>query len=138
MDDGSRISDEVMGRCRSCKDVTRHAVLTRGRERPGRVRCQICRDEHNFRAPPPTREEKIRLVAEKQRREQLAEERRRWLDLRPRMIETQAKDYSMDGLFRKKDIIRHPLFGLGQVQKVTGPRKVKVLFEDGSKVMRCQ
>ncbi len=54
------------------------------------------------------------------------------------MIEAKAKDYSMDGLFRKKDVIRHPVFGLGMVEKKAGPRKIEVLFEDGCRVMRCQ
>ena len=128
----------VVGRCIVCKDVTRHNVVTMKEEKPGKVQCLICQDEHNFRAPPPSKEERAKNTAEKLRLKKIAEECELWADLRPKMVEAKAKDYRMDGLFKKKDIIKHPIFGLGQVQKVTGPHKVEVLFEDGSKVMRCQ
>jgi hypothetical protein len=128
----------VVGKCNTCKDVTRHTVLAWKDDKPGRVRCFDCRDEHNFRAPPPSKEERARITAERLRLKKIAEDCERWAELRPNMLETKAKDYSMDGLFKKKDIIKHPVFGLGQVQKTAGPHKVEVLFEGGTKVMRCQ
>ncbi len=128
----------VIGRCIVCKDVTRHNVVTMKEEKPARVQCRSCQDEHNFRAPPPTKEERERNSAEKLRLKKIAEDCERWVELQPKMVEAKAKDYAMDGLFKKKDVINHPIFGLGQVQKLAGPHKVEVLFEDGSKVMRCQ
>ena len=68
----------------------------------------------------------------------MAEDCERWSSLRPRMIDAKAKDYSMDGLFKKKDVVEHPVFGLGMVERNLGSHKVRILFEDGSKVMRCQ
>ena len=128
----------VIGRCVVCKDVTRHNVVTMKEEKPARVQCRSCQDEHNFRAPPPTKEQREKNSAEKLRLKKIAEDCELWVELRPKMVEAKAKDYAMDGLFKKKDVINHPIFGLGQVQKRTGPHKVEVLFEDGSKVMRCQ
>ena len=128
----------VVGKCAVCKDVTRHNVLSQKEDRPARVQCRDCQDEHRFRPPPPSRKERERIAAEKIRMKKNVEDCQRWVELRPKMAEAKAKDYSMDGLFKKKDIIRHPVFGLGQVQKSAGPNKVEVLFRDGSKVMRCQ
>ena len=128
----------VDGRCLGCKDVTRHKILTLQDEKPRQVKCIQCLDEHKFKPPPPSKEEKARIAAEKMRVKRQEEERERWAEMRPNMIEGKAKDYSMDGLFKKRDLISHPVFGLGLVEKKAGPRKIEVLFEDGCRVMRCQ
>ena len=128
----------VDGRCLGCKDVTRHKVLTVQEDKPKLVLCSQCRDEHKFKAPPPSKEERARIAAEKMRIKRQEEERERWAEMRPGMIEAKAKDYSMDGLFKKRDLINHPVFGLGLVEKKAGPRKIEVLFEDGCRTMRCQ
>ena len=138
---GERLAEQggfIVGRCSVCKDVTRHTILSIAEEKPTLVKCSNCDDQHKYKAPPPSRAEKERIAAERLRQRMLEEDRQRWSLLKPNMIEAKAKDYSMDGLFRKKDVIRHPGFGLGLVEKKAGPRKVEVLFEDGRKVMRCQ
>ncbi len=128
----------VRGRCRVCRDVTRHAVLSVCDQKPKTVQCSRCNDEHKYKSPPPTRAEKERIAAARLRAKMQKEDREEWARMRPNMVTAKAKDYSMDGLFRKKDIVRHPLFGLGVVERKTGHRKVEILFADGRKVMRCQ
>jgi len=44
----------------------------------------------------------------------------------------------MTATYKVKSLIAHPVFGLGQVQRVAGPQKIEVLFEDGLKMMRCK
>jgi hypothetical protein len=51
---------------------------------------------------------------------------------------SEATNYSMTTACKLKSLIRHPLFGLGLVQRVIGPQKVEVLFADGKKTMRCK
>jgi hypothetical protein len=49
-----------------------------------------------------------------------------------------AVDYSMAEAYKVNTLISHPQFGIGVVQRVVGPQKIEVLFEDGRKTMRCQ
>jgi hypothetical protein len=128
----------ISGRCSVCKDGTRHVVLSVKDGKAERVQCVSCNDAHNYKAPPPSKLEKQRLTTDRLRSKKLAEDCATWAELRPTMIEAKAKDYAMDGLFKKKDLINHPVFGLGLVQSRAGSHKVEVLFEDGCKVMRCQ
>ena len=128
----------ISGRCTVCRDVTNHLILTIPEKKPMRVQCGSCKDEHNYKVPPPSKAERDRVAAERLKKKTLAADCEQWAELRPSMIEAKAKDYSMDGLFKKKDLIKHPLFGLGLVQRRTGSRKIEILFEDGCKVMRCQ
>lgn len=132
------LGDSIRGRCTVCKDVTLHVILAIPEVKPMRVQCGICKDEHNFKAPPPSKAEREKAAAERLREKTLAGDREQWSQLRPTMIEAKAKDYSMQGIFKKKDLIKHPIFGLGLVQRSAGPHKVQILFEDGCKVMRCQ
>jgi len=130
--------DIIKGRCTVCKDVTRHTILSVGEVKPNLVRCNQCEDQHKYKAPPASKAERDKKAAERVKTKMLEEDRERWSLMRPEMIEAKAKDYSMDGLFRKKDVIKHPVFGLGLVEKKPGSRKVEILFEEGRKVMRCQ
>jgi hypothetical protein len=43
----------------------------------------------------------------------------------------------MTGSYKVKDLVEHPLFGLGVVQRVVA-NKVEILFEQGRKLLRCQ
>jgi hypothetical protein len=65
-------------------------------------------------------------------------ERKEWVELRPGMKAEQAIGYSMTTAFKTGSLMEHPVFGLGLVQRLAGPRKVEVLFEDGKKMMRCK
>ena len=51
---------------------------------------------------------------------------------------SRATDYSMTAPLKAQAVINHPVFGIGLVQRVTGPQKVEVIFAEGKKVMRCR
>ena len=68
---------------------------------------------------------------------ELAADREEWVTLRPNMQRDRAKAYDMNGSYKVKDIVEHPLFGLGVVQRVVA-NKVEILFEQGRKLLRCK
>jgi hypothetical protein len=65
-------------------------------------------------------------------------EKEDWQRLRPNMDSSKALNYSMDGVYCVRNLIKHPLFGLGVVQRSIGDHKIEVLFEEGKKIMRCK
>jgi hypothetical protein len=48
-----------------------------------------------------------------------------------------AEPYSIKSPFQVADLIDHPKFGVGIVTEVADISKVKVVFEDGERVMVC-
>jgi hypothetical protein len=48
---------------------------------------------------------------------------------------TKAVPYSMEGTYKMKGWVSHPLFGFGLVISVA-PNKVEILFQDGKKLLR--
>jgi hypothetical protein len=53
------------------------------------------------------------------------------------MNPVQALPYDMNGTYRVKNLLQHPVFGLGVVQLLLPPNKMDVLFRDGKKRLRC-
>ncbi|MEZ4599500.1 MAG: hypothetical protein R2940_06900 [Syntrophotaleaceae bacterium] len=125
--------DPIKARCTKCRKNTDHVVITMSEEGPVNVQCKICSRQHHYR--PPTAEKKPAVRQSVQPRDAECKE---WQDLRPRLNGSAATDYSMTSSYKVKDLIDHPVFGIGIVQRVAGPQKIEVLFEAGKKMMRCK
>lgn len=120
------IGDPIQARCTKCRKITSQTIVAMGEERPSEVQCSIC--QHTSPAKKPV----VRRTVDPKK-----SERDEWSTLRPGMDTTRAKDYCMTSIYKAKALVNHPIFGLGLVQKVTGPHKMAVLFADGQKIMRC-
>lgn len=127
------VGDSIEGRCTKCRKNTAHIIVTLVEENPGKVQCTVCNREHKYRPPTAARKPAARRTVDPKEAE-----RQEWQALQPTMNPAKATDYSMDATYKVNALINHPRFGLGVVQRVVGPQKIEVLFEDGRKMMRCQ
>ncbi|HKL25443.1 MAG TPA: hypothetical protein VJ910_04395 [Desulfuromonadales bacterium] len=125
--------DPIEARCTKCRSNTNHIVIAMVEEAPAKVKCNTCEREHKYRPPSAAKKKTVSRTVDPKVTDQ-----EEWRRLQPEMDSAKAKNYSMDGDYRLKTLIRHPKFGLGLVQRVVGERKVEVLFEDGRKTMRCK
>lgn len=125
--------DSIEARCTKCRKNTSHTILTLAEEAPEKVQCLTCTREHKYRPPSVAKKPAVRRSVNHQ-----DAERKEWKTLRPNMNCAKAADYSMNAAYKVKSLINHPTFGLGIVQRVAGPKKIEVLFEDGKKTMRCK
>jgi hypothetical protein len=139
--------DIIEAQCTRCRTLMNHTIVAMVGERVARVQCNTCDGVHNYKEPKPARP--TRTVSERtaspkaaatprsSRRDPGAADREEWVALRPNMQRERAKAYDMNGSYKVKDLVEHPLFGLGVVQKVVA-NKVEILFEQGRKLLRCQ
>ena len=97
------------------------------------VRCNACSHQHKYR--PPSAAKKPAPARSGHNREA---ERLEWEGLELDRAGAKVIDYSMTAAFKVENVISHPIFGLGLVQRLAGPQKVEVLFADGKKTMRCK
>jgi hypothetical protein len=44
----------------------------------------------------------------------------------------------MQGTFQARTLLRHPVFGQGEILEITKPDKMQVLFREGVKILRCK
>lgn len=125
--------DSIEARCTKCRKNNSHLIITTSGTVPTIVQCTICNRQHKYRPPSA-----IKKPA-KSREVQLKEaEHQEWVSMQKTINSTKASAYSMTDSYKVKTVINHPIFGLGQVQRVIGAQKMEVLFEDGRKTMRCK
>lgn len=127
------VGDPIKARCTKCRKNADHIIVTLGDEGPIKVQCNICGRQHKYRPPSAAKKTAVRKTVQPK-----DAERKEWQDLRPSMDNSKAADYSMTSSYKVNALINHPVFGLGVVQRVTGPQKIEVLFEVGKKTMRCK
>ena len=139
----------VETRCTRCRDLTNHTIVAMVGEQIVRVECNTCHSVHNYRAakeakvreakaatPPGTAAQKT-TAPRPAKADPEAAARAEWEALQPGLDPAQALPYNMNGTYRAKELLSHPLFGLGIVQAVLPPNKMDVLFRDGKKRLRC-
>jgi len=128
----SSVGDIIDARCTKCKKITNHVIVAMVDIKPVEVKCNTCKGAHRYRKPVSI------LNAAKRASDSLLAMKEEWAVFRAAMDNENVKDYAMDKEYRVKAVIKHPVFGLGLVQRVVGDRKMEVLFEDGKKMMRCK
>lgn len=113
-------------------------------EKIARVECNTCHGTHNYHPEKPVKEPAAaKEVATKTRAPRKAKvdplqvARAEWEALQPEMNPEKALPYDMNRPYRLKNLLLHPVFGLGVVQRVLPPNKIDVLFQEGVKRLRC-
>lgn len=134
----------VETRCTRCREVMNHTIVAMVGEKIVRVECNTCHGVHGYhpvKAPkkpaPATAERKEAATPRKPKADPEAAARAEWEALLPGLDPAQAVPYDMNRTYRVKDLVAHPVFGLGIVQLVIPPNKIDVLFRVGKKRLRC-
>ena len=131
--------DPIEARCTKCRTITNHTIIAMTDAGPAKVQCNTCNGQHKYRSPvAASKSTTPRKPSTRRSVDPKIAECKEWETLRPEMNSKQAITYSMTTAFKVKNLMQHPTFGLGIVQRVAGPQKVEVLFEDGLKTMRCK
>jgi hypothetical protein len=138
---------QIYAYCGSCKSDTKHVVLEVEGVQIREVRCKVCSARGEFRAtraktkaglqeaikrksmPPPPRRRAPRKKAETP--EEIFNKLVSGRDL------SMAEPYSIELPLKVSDIIDHPKFGVGIVIAIADAQKVRVVFEDGERIMVC-
>ena len=131
-------------RCTRCKGILNHSIVAMVGEKIVRVECSTCHGVHAYHPVKTPKEtaatkssSKKAAAPRKTKADPEAAARAEWAELQPGMNPEQAIPYDMTRVYRLKNLLSHPNFGLGIVQLVIPPNKIDVLFQDGKKRLRC-
>lgn len=125
--------DPIEARCTKCRKNTNHIVVAMTAEGPAKVQCNTCSGQHKYRPTTVPKKPGVRRTIDPR-----IAEKKEWEELVPSMNGKNMTEYSMTTAFKVGSVMKHPVFGLGLVQGLVGPRKINVLFEEGRKTMRCK
>lgn len=146
------VGDIIESQCRKCSDRTGHAIVAMVDGQVAKVECKACGSVHKHYSPKEASKttktksasgsgsaagkgsKKEKASQAKEKKEKIDEE---WLKQIENKDQSKAVAYSMQGCYNQEDLLEHPHFGLGIVQKVIMPNKMDVLFREGTKRLRC-
>jgi hypothetical protein len=142
----SVIGENIDAYCLKCKSVLAHVTTSKVGSAVSKVKCNTCGAEHKYRAEKPaakksavnkplTLKESIAKRAAAAKVE--ANNAPMQWDIRNRSMDraTSVKDYSIHSQYRARDVVNHPLFGLGFVERIVSDKSMDVLFSDAVKLM---
>jgi hypothetical protein len=146
------IGDLVDSRCSKCKEVTNHVIASMVDGEIAKVTCNICESTHKYRPPAPPKEPKApkepktprvrksttaKTAAAAKKEAVPSPELEEWRSLCANPENAELLPYGMGEKFKEHDLISHKTFGIGIVKQTIGVNKIRVLFESGLKLLRC-
>lgn len=139
----SQISKDIDAFCTKCKMLLNHVVVSELNGSVSKVQCRTCGSVHKYRsgdkkAATAKREPTTRTARAKSSMDSKAsaEIQARWQKKKDAMpADPDIIDYRIGGDYRASDVVRHPTFGLGFVERVLSKDRVEILFQTGFKLM---
>jgi hypothetical protein len=137
------VGDKIDAYCLKCKLELAHVVLFKVDGVVNRVKCKTCGAEHKYRMLPAAKKTAAARATGVGRAKKPATAKvtvndapLQW-DLKSRNMPkgTSIRNYSVQEIYKVKDVINHPKFGVGFVEKVASDKSIYVLFNDSVKLM---
>jgi hypothetical protein len=134
------VGKHIEALCPRCGLLLAHVVLYEVAGSVGGVKCRTCGSEHRYRGPQPAHRRTSaagrRVVPQLRPQAPVRPADVRQWELRNAATEPDAVvwPYRPADRYEKGDLVDHPLFGRGFVEKATGDR-IEVLFRDGRKLL---
>ena len=154
-----KVGSIVESICGKCNDVMGHAIVAMVGDTIAKVECRMCGSAHRYRPPsqvtsgnavtlkkgragspiishatnhgPAARPTAPKKSTRKPDAASLAREQ--WLVMSHGRQNEPTRSYAINEAFAPKDLINHPVFGLGEVRGIIPPDKMDVLFAEGLK-----
>ncbi len=128
------VGESVEAWCTKCKLELEHTIIAMVENVPKKVKCNTCGGQHNYRLKPA---ERSRTVSRKTTRKVKSHEAS-YNELNEKLTGgdlSHARKYSMQGNFKKDEILDHPTFGIGIVTAVIQSHKMEIIFKDGPRLL---
>ncbi|AUN99469.1 hypothetical protein DOM21_03535 [Bacteriovorax stolpii] len=129
------VGKEILSHCSKCKLILAHIIVTmKSATEADKVQCKTCKATHTFKDPSATKKKtSIDRVIKNARSAGGKKSSESVTDLWTKAMNkttSQGKEYSTRDSFQMGDVINHPTFGQGVVEKLIDNNKIEVLFKD--------
>lgn len=128
------VGKEVLSNCSKCKLILAHIIVTmKSADVPDKVQCKTCKTTQSYKDPGAKKKktsiERVVKSAKASRGKTTESVGELWTKALNRST-AGAKAYTIKGSFQMGDLIDHPTFGQGVVEKLIDDNKIEVLFQD--------
>jgi len=137
------VGKEILSNCSKCKLILAHIIVTmKSVTEADKVQCKTCKSTQSFKDPSGKKKKtsiaKVIKTAKagsgKKSTESVSELWTKALN----KTTASSKDYTIKGTFQTGDIINHPTFGQGVVEKLIDNNKIEVIFQDDYRTLMHQ
>jgi len=143
------VGKEVLSHCNKCKLTLAHIIVTmKANDKastrlgmiPDKVMCKTCKGTHNFKDPSAPLVKKVAAVktpgskSPSRASKSSISQAEHWMQSMNK-ISKASKEYSIKGNYEIGDIVAHPNFGPGVVERVVDNNKIEVLFRDETRTL---
>lgn len=127
------VGKEALSYCNKCKLNLAHLIVNMKNETTiGKVECKTCHATHAYKDPSTVKVKKSKTGVKRKSTKQTISEL--WLEA----VEKSGKDsqkYSPRSKFEINDLIEHPSWGPGVVERVIDTDKIQVIFRHDIKTL---
>lgn len=134
------VGKEVLSYCNKCKLTLAHMIVAmKDANTIHKVQCKTCKSSHAYKDPSAVKAKKS--VTKKTKKSILGGARRSSTSISDLWMEAvnsssvKSKAYSIKAKFDQGDIIDHPKFGPGVVDKLIDADKIEVIFRHDIKTL---
>lgn len=129
------VGKEILSNCSKCKLILAHIIVTmKSATDPDKVMCKTCKSTQSYKDPSAKKKKtSVAKVIKTARAGSSRKSTETVGEMWTRAIgksTAENKEYSIKGSFQTGDVIDHPSFGQGVVEKLIDDNKIEVLFQD--------
>ena len=130
------VGKEVLSHCNKCKLTLAHVIVVmKSNSAIGKVKCKTCGGTHAYKDPSKVKAKKATTTRLKNTRTRTKESISDiWMTALNQATE-KSQPYTIKNVFSKGDIIDHPKFGPGIVDRVIDGDKIEVIFRHEVKTL---
>lgn len=132
------VGKEILSYCNKCKLNLAHLIVVmKDLETIGKVQCKTCKSTHAYKNPDTEKIKKVRKKSNGGSRRQTKKEKMIADTWQAAMDDPNNKEvkYSPREKFNKGDLIDHPKFGTGVIEKLIESDKIEVVFQNEIKTL---
>lgn len=128
------VGKDILSYCGKCKLALAHVIVTMiDSDTVGKCECNTCGATHRYRDPTSVDPKKKARPGHSKKEHATVEEL--WKEALSKSEGAASKGYSMKEKFSEGDVIDHPTFGKGVVEKVVDHNKIQTLFQHDLKLL---
>lgn len=126
------VGKEVISHCNKCKLALAHIIVTmKTPTTVGKVECKTCKGVHAFKDPNATKKKATRTRRASTPKVPVSELWEQAVD----KAKSPSQKYSPRSKFVLGDLIDHPKFGQGVIEKLIDNDKIEVIFKSDIKTL---
>ena len=132
------VGKEVLSQCNKCKLTLAHLIVTMKNPKTiGKVECKTCKATHAYKDPSKVKSRNVKgKTTRKTSKKKLNEASISdvWMEA-VNKSQSKSQKYSIKTAFCLGDIIDHPKFGPGVIDKLVDSDKIQVIFRHEIKML---